>query len=263
MKTVVITGSTRGIGYALGKAFLKQGCNVVFSSRHQDAVDTVIQCVVKDFTPDQVAGFVCDVCEYEAVNRLWDESIKRFGNIDIWINNAGISNSLAPAWEIPVDEMKAVVSTNILGELYGTKVAMQGFLDQGFGALYNLEGMGADGKTHNVKGLSVYGLTKAAIGFFNRYIAMENQNPNIITGALQPGMVLTDLVTSQYEGKPDEWEKTKGILTIIANPIDEVVPWIVKKILNNKKNGVRFAYPSTFRIMKRMLHSIFKKEKAS
>ncbi len=259
MQTVVITGSTRGIGYALGKAFLKQGCRVVFSSRSEAAVDQAIRPLIERYHAAQVVGFVCDVSDHQAVKQLWEQSKARFGIIDIWINNAGISNTLAPAWEIPESEMNAVVSTNILGELYGTKVAMQGFYEQGFGALYNLEGMGSDGKTHGVKGLSVYGLSKAAIGYFNRYLAMENENPNIITGALQPGMILTELVTGQYEGKPEEWEKTKGILTIIANPIDEVVPWLVKKILNNQKSGVRFAYPSTFRIMKRMLLSIFRK----
>lgn len=259
MKTIVITGSTRGIGFALGRAFLKRDCQVVFSGRKDSSTQKAIDVISREFPQSQLLGIPCNVREYEQVETLWEKSTDHFGKIDIWINNAGISNEQNPAWEIEPEAMKAVVETNILGELYGTKVAMQGFHKQGFGAVYNVEGMGADGKTHNVQGLSVYGMTKAGLHFFNKNLAQENDHPKIITGAIQPGMVLTDLITGQYEDRPEEWEKVKGILGIIANPIDEVAPWLAEKILANQKNGAYLKYGGTLRIFKRLILKPFSK----
>jgi len=260
MKSIVITGSTRGIGFALGREFLRRDCQVVISGRNTDGVKSSANQLIDEFASDRVSGFPCDVTDYDQVMELWERSHKRFGSIDIWINNAGISNGQALPWEIPPNELRSVVETNMLGELYGTRVAMQGFHAQGYGALYNVEGLGANGKTNRVNGLSVYGMTKAGLHYFNKCLAQEISNPKIITGSLQPGMVLTDMVRGQYIDKPEEWEKVKGILGIIASPIDEVVVWLVEKILKNQKNGVHFGYGGTLRILKRMVQAPFNKK---
>lgn len=257
MKTIVITGSTRGIGFALAKDFLKNGCNVVISGRSDASVSNSIAKLEAEYPKDQIAGFACDVTHYDEIKALWSFSKARFGDIDIWINNAGISNQQASFWEIPVEEIRSVVETNVLGELFGTKVALQGFLVQGFGAVYNVEGLGANGKTKNVNGLSVYGMSKAGLHYFNQCLFKEMDHPKIIAGALQPGMVLTDFVTGQYDKKPEEWEKVKGILGIIASPIDDVAVWMTRKILTNDKNGAYFRYGGTLRILKRMILSPF------
>ena len=260
MKTVVITGSTRGIGFALGREFLKRDCQVVISGRNTGGVKASINLLVDEFASERVAGFPCDVTDYDQVMELWERSQERFGSIDFWINNAGISNNQALPWDIPADELRSVIETNMLGELYGTKVAMQGFHAQGYGALYNVEGLGANGKTNRVNGLSVYGMTKAGLHYFNKCLAQEINHPKIIAGSLQPGMVLTDMVKGQYIEKPEEWEKVKGILGIISSPIDEVAPWLVEKMLTNQKNGVHFGFGGTLRILKRMVLALFKKD---
>ena len=157
---------------------------------------------------------------------------------------------------LPPDEMKCVIETNVLGEMYGTKVAMNGFIEQGYGALYNMEGMGAkDGR--KVAGLSIYGASKAALGYFNDAIFLENKHPDILVGALQPGMVLTEMVTGQYDDSPQDWEKVKGILTALSGEVDSVAAFLAEKILANTKNGVRIRYGGTLRIMTRMLKQKF------
>jgi len=260
MKTIVITGSTRGIGFALACAFLKQDCQVVISGRSDESVRNSVAKLEAEYPKEKIAGFACDVTQYGEITKLWMLSKIKFGNIDIWINNAGISNQQAYSWEIPVAEIRSVIETNVLGVVNGTKVAVQGFLDQGFGAVYNVEGLGANGKTNNVKGLSIYGTSKAGLHYFNQCLFKEIDHPGIIAGALQPGMVLTDLVTGQYDEKPEEWEKVKGILRIISSPIDEVAVWMTNKILTNHKNGAYFHYGGTLRILKRMILSPFHKK---
>jgi len=260
MKSIVITGSTRGIGYALAKAFLERECRVVINGRSEESTRGALETLSEQYPSDQLAGVAGDVSKYDSVENLWEKSLAAFGNIDIWINNAGISHEQAAPWQIPVNELQSVIQTNILGELFGTRVAMQGFLDQGFGALYNVEGMGADGKTHGVKGLSVYGMTKAGLHYFNRCLAEEVEHPHIITGALQPGMVLTDMIMDQYKDRPGDWESDRKILSMIASPVDDVAAWMADKMLENDKNGVYFKYSNTWRMFKRMARSFFSKK---
>lgn len=257
MKSIVITGSTRGIGYALAKTFLDRDCRVVINGRSEESTQEALDSLAKLFTSDRLAGVAADVSNYDSVKHIWVQGLKTFGNIDIWINNAGISHEQAPPWQIPVNELQSVIQTNILGELFGTRVAIQGFLNQGFGALYNVEGMGADGKTHGVKGLSVYGMTKAGLHYFNRCLKGEVEHPHIITGALQPGMVLTDMIMDRYRDRTEDWESDKRILSMIASPVEDVTAWMVDKILENKKNGVYFKYSNTWRILRRMVLSFF------
>jgi len=256
MKTVVITGSTRGIGFAMAQSFLEQGCRVVISGRKKANVQAAVLKLSQAFDSDRVDGYPCDVTSYNALQKLWDFSVEKISKIDIWINNAGISNELNMIWEIPAEEIQRVVETNVLGEMFGSRVALNGFIQQGYGALYNMEGMGAK-KGMKVDGLSIYGATKAGLRYFDDAIIKENKSESIIIGALLPGMMLTDMVMSQYEGKPEDWEKVEGILRAISEDVRVVADWMVQKMLANKKNGARFEYSNTFKIMLRMLKNQF------
>jgi len=260
MKNIVITGSTRGIGFAMARALLERNCRVMINGSSKVSIKSAVDTLSGQFQSDRFSGVAGDVSEFDSVKHIWEESLTFFGRIDIWINNAGISHQQAPPWKIPVNEIQSVIQTNILGELFGTHVAMQGFLYQGFGALYNVEGMGADGKNHGVKGLSVYGMTKAGLHYFNYCLAEEVEHSHIITGALQPGMVLTDLIMDRYQDRPEDWEADRKILSMIASPVEDVAAWMADKILKNKKNGVYFKYSNTWRIFKRMALGIFRKQ---
>lgn len=263
MKTIVITGSTRGIGFAMARAFLRKGNKVVISGRKSPAVEEAVQKLAKESSADNVAGFTCDVTRFTQVQALWKQTEKKFGAIDIWVNNAGISNMQNMPWELSAQEIRAVVETNVLGEMFGSKVAMQGFTKQGYGAVYNMEGMGADGRS-NVKGLSIYGATKAGLRYFNNCLAAEITNPRIIAGSMQPGMVLTDMVTGQYEGKPEDWSRVKRIFDVISSDVNQVADWLTDKMLTNQKNGTRFSFSNSLRIFSRFLLMPFRqKEKAS
>lgn len=258
MKTIVITGSTRGIGFAMEKAFLRKGCQVVVSGRKAKSVNDAVQTLAGEFSSDAVAGFVCDVSHYEQLESLWESSVKKFGKVDIWINNAGISHHQTTPWDIPQDEIRCVIETNVLGEMYGSRVAMHGFLKQGFGALYNMEGMGANRRSANVKGLSVYGSSKAGLRYFNDCLADENTNPRICIGSLQPGMMLTDMIRDRYQDKSDQWEKDKRIFDVLASDVDQVADWLTDRMLANTKNGARFVFMNSWKLFGRFMKMPFK-----
>ena len=256
MKTIVITGSTRGIGFALARAFVKRGCKVVISGRKQSSVDVAIKNLRGEFPSELVMGFSCDVTEYDQVEKLWEKSIEKFGSVDIWINNAGISNTQNPPWDLSAEEIECVVKTNMLGEMFGTKVAISGFIRQAYGALYNMEGMGAQGR-RGVKGLSIYGASKAGLRYFNDSIFTEIDEERIIIGAILPGMMLTEMVTGQYLNRTEDWEKVKGIFAIISEKPEVVAEWLAEKILNNTKNGVRFKYGGMLCMVSRLIKKQF------
>jgi NAD(P)-dependent dehydrogenase (short-subunit alcohol dehydrogenase family) len=257
MKTVVITGSTRGIGYGMADAFLARNYNVVISGRTQQAIDDAMANLKRQFPEDQIAGCACDVTDAQQVQTLWDAAQSCFGQIDIWINNAGISGKRKKIWEYSAEEAHAVINTNVSGAIYGSRIAIRGMLVQGFGAVYNMEGLGSDGRT--LDGLGLYGTSKYALKYLTDALVVETKGSPLIIGALRPGMVITDLVTDQYVGQPEELDKVKGIFNIIADTVDNVAPWLVDQILNNQKTGVRIKYTSMWKLAGRLLSSPFRK----
>ena len=257
MKHIVITGSTRGIGYGLAEAFLDLDCSVTISGRFQDNVDLAASKLVEHHSLDSVLGITCDVRDPDQVQALWDKSISQFNKIDIWINNAGFSGPQLAAWEMPSEEAKGIIETNLLGEIYGSMVAVNGILNQGHGAIYNMEGMGSDGRMH--AGLTYYGTSNAGRNYFNRSLIEETKDTPLIIGTLRPGMVVTDLLTKQYENRPEDWERDKRIFNILADRVETVSPWLAAEMLSNDKHGAKISWTSRWKIMGRFLASPFSK----
>jgi len=188
-KLIVITGTTRGIGYGLAKAFLSSGHSVSISGRSQETVEKAVANLGSKFEAERVIGLACDVTVPVQVQELWDRSVEKFGKVDIWINNAGDSGEQGLVWDLSPDDAQVPINANILGTVYGAQVAMKGMLSQGFGAIYNMEGMGSDGRKH--AGLTIYGTSKYAIHYFTESLALEAKQTPVIVGALRPGMVIT------------------------------------------------------------------------
>ncbi len=256
MKVVVITGSTRGIGYGLADSFLDLGCAVAVSSRTPGAVEKAVAELSAKYEPARVFGQVCDVTDFGQVEALWDAARAHYGQIDIWINNAGLSNPMLKFWEHPPERLRAVVETNLLGAMYGCKVAVQGMVEQGFGAIYNLEGFGSDGR--KMEGLTLYGVTKYALRYLDDSLAQEVEGTPVRIGAFQPGMVITDLVTGQYDRDSEEWQEAKKVFNVIADRPETVTPWLARHALENDKNGARIAWISPLKIAWRFLTARFR-----
>ena len=251
MKHIVITGSTRGIGFGLAEAFMSRGCSVTVSGRRGEAVDKAVTGLVSEQDAQKVLGVACDVTIPEQVQALWDRSVTQFGKVDIWINNAGSSGNQGLVWELHPEEARIPIETNILGTVYGAQVAMKGMLSQGFGAIYNMEGMGSDGRKH--AGLTIYGTSKYAIHYFTESLALEIRETSVIVGALRPGMVVTDMILDRYKDRPVEWNRAKKVFNIIADKVENVTPWLAERILSNRKNGAILAYSSSLKLLWRFL----------
>jgi NADP-dependent 3-hydroxy acid dehydrogenase YdfG len=256
-KSIVITGSTRGIGYSLAAAFLERECAVTISGRAREAIEEAVSKLGEEYSRDLIYGFPCNVTDYIQVERLWENAKIHFGRVDIWINNAGIAVPRMSFWQLSPEQYDETVKTNILGTMYGTRVVLAGMVSQGYGALYNMEGFGARGM--NLQGMTLYGSTKACVHFIDQSLAKETHGTPVIIGAIAPGMMITDLVTRQFKGREQELERAKRILNIIAERPETVAPVLVDKILKNRKNGVTIAYSSYYGILLKFLAAPFKK----
>ncbi|MBN1580333.1 MAG: SDR family oxidoreductase [Anaerolineae bacterium] len=257
MKIVVVTGSTRGIGHGLVDAFLARDCAVVVSGRTEQAVQKAVAILTGTHEADRVFDCPCDGTDFAQVQALWDAAKGHFGRVDIWINNTGIRGPQMDFWKLEPEQIRSVVATNMLGAMYGSKVALHGMLAQGFGALYNMEGMGSDGR--KTKGMVLYGTTKSGLCYLNESLAQETRGTKVLAGALSPGMVITDFMTRPYEDRPEDRERVKRIFNILADRVDTVTPWLAEKVLANDKNGVCIAWLGTFKVLSRFLAAPFRK----
>jgi len=230
---------------------------VVVSGRTQEIVDEVQIGLAKTYGEDRVVGIACDVTECGAVQTLWNRAVDACGSIDIWINNAGISHPQVALWEQTIDRTKAIVDTNILGTMYGARVAMTGMTVQGHGAIYNLEGLGSAGR--HIKGTSLYATTKAAIRYFTDALVLEAKEVPVIVGAISPGMVITDLIFEGLDQEDSDWLRAKRIFNILADRVETVTPWIAKRVLANTKTGARINWLTPMKSTSRFLMAPFRK----
>ena len=258
MKTIVITGSTRGIGLGLAREFLKRGCNVMLSGRAKATLDKELESLGREFGAGRVFGATCDVGTYESVQALWDAAAAKFGAIDIWINNAGVNTASMPLWELPARDITAVVTTNLTGTLFGCKVALEGMRKQGFGQIYTLEGHGSDDR--KAMGLAPYGATKRAVRYLTQSLQLDVKGTPLQIGTISPGIVLTDLILGQLRHDPKEKrEKNMKIFNILADTVETVTPWIAGQVLANTQPGARIAWLTTPKVLLRFLTAGFKK----
>jgi NAD(P)-dependent dehydrogenase (short-subunit alcohol dehydrogenase family) len=240
-KTVIVTGSTKGLGLGLVRSFLDLGTNVVVSGRGARDVESVCAALGEHAPKERVFGRACDVSVYADVRALWDATCERFGSVDVWVNNAGTSNAQRAFVELAPDQIASVVGTNLIGTMNGSRVALEGMLKQGRGAIYNMEGFGADGARQ--KGMALYGSTKTALRYFTKSLADETRGSAVIVGTASPGIVVTDLLLSVYrEGDAELWRSKRWLFNFIADPVDVVAPWLARRLLDNRRSGAHLAW---------------------
>lgn len=257
MKTIVITGSTRGIGFGLANAFLERDCQVVISGRSQRSVDAAVAKLSAEYPDDRMHGCPCDVADAAQIAALWRSAADHFGRIDIWINNAGIGHPMLPVWEVDPAQADAIIDVNIKGVLNGSRIAIQGMLKQGGGFLYNMEGFGSNGSYRY--GQSLYGMSKYALHYLTQALVMETKGTPVKVSAISPGMVITDLLTGAFDDDPAGLESAKRIFNILADKTETVSPWLADKILANDRTGSTINWLTRRKILWRFLSAPFSK----
>ena len=261
MKTVVITGSARGLGFEMAKVFIKNNINVVISDLKEEDLIIAKKELEKIESSAKVIYKICNVTKSKDIENLVSYVKDEFSNIDIWINNAGVNQPEKAIWDLTDDEINLVLDVDLKGTIMSSKVIMKFMIEQGFGAIYNVEGYGSNDAT--MLGLSIYGTSKRAVTYFTEALAKENEvrNTNVIIGKLSPGIMITDFITNALGDKEkiNLAEKTKKVYNILGDYPDVVANFLVDGILKNTKNNVKIEWLTTKKAAWRFMTSGFNK----
>ena len=185
-KAVVVTGAGFGVGRALAVGFCADGASVMGIGRTRgDLEETARLCGAEKM--HFVAG---DVGRPGDVERLFSESIRLFGKVDILVNNAALYPKVA-FLDAPIEEWIHVIETNVVGTVLCCRAALPGMLERGFGRIINLGSLAWMGPIPNS---SAYSASKGAVRPFTRALAAEidrSRYPDVLINELLPGNVRT------------------------------------------------------------------------
>ncbi|XP_060178445.1 chlorophyll(ide) b reductase NOL, chloroplastic [Lycium barbarum] len=232
---VLITGGSKGIGYALAKEFLKAGDNVIICSRSDERVVSALARLKVETGKQHVWGTKCDVREGEDVKDLVAFARQKLKYIDIWINNAGSNAySFKPLAEASDEDLIQVVTTNTLGLMICCREAINLMQNQPRGGhVFNIDGAGSDGRP--TPRFAAYGATKRSVVHLTKSLQAELEMQdvkNVIVHNLSPGMVTTDLLMSGANTK-----QAKFFINVLAEPADVVAEYLVPNIRSIPTNG--------------------------
>jgi NAD(P)-dependent dehydrogenase (short-subunit alcohol dehydrogenase family) len=247
MGAIVITGSTRGIGFFLAKAFLARGSAVVVSGRTDLAVKEAVERLGAAHDPKRIVGCACDVTNARDVDELFRAASTSFGEVDVWINNAGTCNAARAYAELSADDITSVIQTNTLGTMLGSHVALRGMLRQRHGKLFNMEGWGSRGEWG--AGLTPYCTSKRALRYFTDALVNETRGEPVQIGTLSPGMVATDLLVSSWaRGTPKNWRKMRWLFHFVIDPPEPVCAFLARRVLANRRMGAHYTWMTPWRL---------------
>lgn len=261
MKTVVITGSARGLGFEMAKVFKKYNYNVVISDLNEENLVKTKE-ELDNIESNSIIDYkVCDVTKSSDIIELINYTKEKFNNIDIWINNAGVNQPEKAIWELNEKEIDLVLNVDLKGTIIASKLVMEEMIKQKQGAIYNVEGYGSNDAM--MLGLSIYGTSKRAITYFTKALAKENEekSTNVIIGRLSPGIMITDFITNALgdKGKINLSEKTKKVYNILGDYPDIVANFLVEGMINNTKNNAHIEWLTTKKAAYRFMTSMFNK----
>jgi 3-oxoacyl-[acyl-carrier protein] reductase len=219
-KTAIVTGGSRGIGYAIARALVTGGANVVITGTRQDTLDeALLQLRGSAGQAARIDAVRADVRQYGEVERMVTGTVSRFGGLDILINNAGIGMFRSVA-DMSVDEWHAVIDTNLTGVFYCCHVAVPHLRARGESWIINISSLA--GKNAFPDG-AAYCASKSALNQFSEALMQEVRHDGIRVSYVMPGSVSTDFGGRERGSAKSDWalhadDVAEVVTDLIAHP---------------------------------------------
>lgn len=205
---------------------------------------------------DSFISIRADISEPNTAELLFHKTQEKFGKVDIWINNAGVSNLYIDTIKQEYNSIKTIVDINITSLIHSSIVVADLMEKQGFGKIFNLEGLGSDGRT--IDKMALYGTTKSAVAYFSKSFAKELKGSKVQLGTISPGMVITDLVVDNAKaGNPEERKQMLKIFNILGETTETASKFLAPRILNSNRNYDRIKFLTGRKVMARFFGSLF------
>lgn len=192
-KTAVVTGGTRGIGFAIAKLYLENGANVAIAGSRQETVDKALAQLPE--YAGRVMGICPNLCDPEAVGAAFAAVKEKFGSLDILVNNAGVS-SRSSLYDYTAEEFTNVINLNVNAVFVCCQAAARIMKPQGGGVIINTSSMVA--KIGQPSGCA-YPASKFAVNGLTVSLARELAKDQIRVNAVAPGVTRTDMVAALPE----------------------------------------------------------------
>jgi 3-oxoacyl-[acyl-carrier protein] reductase len=186
-KTALVTGGTKGIGYAIARALVIAGADVSISARNENEVDNIAG-ELNGWGSGRCVGFVCDVRDEAQVESLFASTVQAFGGLDILINNAGIG-IFSSVESTSGDDFRAVIETNLCGVFYCCHEAIPLMRQRGGGYIINISSLAGANPHAN---MAAYNASKFGLNGFSEALMQEVRHDRIKVSYIMPGSVNTE-----------------------------------------------------------------------
>ncbi len=189
-KTAIVTGGTRGIGFAIVKKYLENGANVAIVGSRKESVDKALE-QLPDYA-DRIMGIWPDLCDPDAVAESFAAVKERFGRVDILANNAGVS-SRTSLYDYTVEEFDKIVNLNLKAVFVCSQAAARIMKEQGGGVIISTSSMVS---LYGQPSGCAYPTTKFAVNGLTKSLARELAKDHIRVNAVAPGVTKTDMMAA-------------------------------------------------------------------
>jgi len=220
-KVAIVTGAGRGLGRAMATALAQAGARVTVAARTARELDTFV--AEQADAGREALACPTDITDADAVQRMVDSTVDRFGRLDVLVNNSGIVAS-TPLLEQEPDEWDRVIATNLRGVYLATRAAGRHLVAQKSGKVVNIASNFA---LQGVANHAAYSASKAGVIAFTKAMAMEWARHGIQVNAIAPGYFATDL-NAQMRADAAATEKViRAIPARRMGEAEEITPWLL------------------------------------
>ena len=198
-RTALVTGASKGIGFAIAAAYAREGAAVMLSSRRQEALDDAAAAIRAEVPEAEVAAFAANAGEPDQAEACVTATLERFGALDILVNNAGTNPSMGPTIDAELRAWDKTFQVNLRGPFVWTQLAWRARMREHGGAVINMSSIGG---LRGDASIGVYNTTKAAIIHLTKILAVD-MGPQVRVNAIAPGLVKTDFARALWEEHED------------------------------------------------------------
>ena len=228
-KVIAITGAAMELGLAAAKEAAKQGAMLSMIDYNEKALKEAKQNILDEYSQAKVIVVVADVSKETEVRNYVDATMKEFGRIDGFYNNAGIEGKQALMTEYDIDVFKKVIDINLMGVFYGMRYIIPIMQQQQYGRIVNVASVGG---IRGVLNQTPYVASKHAVSGMTKNAALEYGRYGIITNAIAPGAILTPMVAEAFRQVNPDNPKAAETDYAKANPTKRLgLPEEVAKVV--------------------------------